>query len=313
MSLNPELLAEVSEVLGGVGYLVGGSVRDTILERPVKDYDFCTPMLPDVIEQAVRDAGKKPILLGKRFGTIAFKAQGEEVEVTTFRTELYIPGDRKPEVQYSKNLLDDMSRRDFTMNAIAMNFDQQVFDPFGGRDDIEDKLIRPVGNGADRINDDPLRMLRAVRFAAQLGFDIDVVLNDHINDLKHKLMTVSRERWTQELDNILLSNNPSALVLLRESGLLSVVLPELHAQAGYSHLRTIGEALASQPADANRRWALLLNETGRLYGESLQERAVATELLSDGICARLRFSNDRAKLTKDMISFKQARHRGLWN
>lgn len=311
MSLNPELLAEVSEVLGGVGYLVGGSVRDTILERPVKDYDFCTPMLPDVIEQAVRDAGKKPILLGKRFGTIAFKAQGEEVEVTTFRTELYVPGDRKPEVQYSKNLLDDMSRRDFTMNAIAMNFDQQVFDPFGGRDDIEDKLIRPVGNGADRINDDPLRMLRAVRFAAQLGFDIDVVLNEHINDLKHKLMTVSRERWTQELDKILLSNNPSALVLLRESGLLSVVLPEL--RTSYEHLRNIGDEMALMTANPANRWAFLINEIGGLYGHSRQEKAVATELLSDGICARLRFSNDRAKLTKDMISFKQARHRGLWN
>jgi len=312
--ISAPLMNEVSEILGGEGYLVGGSVRDNILGRPVKDFDFCTPMLPDDIEAAVRKAGKKPHLAGKRFGTIGFKSQGEDIEITTFRTELYVPGDRKPEVQYTESLVADLSRRDFTMNAIAQNFDGDLIDPFEGKNSLNNREIMPVGRGSDRISEDPLRMLRAVRLATQLAFDINADLMDDIYTLKHELMTVSRERWAQELDKLLLSDNVDlGLSFLKETGLMRIMLPEFASVSSYAKVRAIGLILNKEEKNADHRWAVLINQIGLLNSDSDKDASVITELFADSLSDRFRFSNDRTKLTKSLVAFKQARHRGLWS
>ena len=154
-------------------YLVGGSVRDLLMGRSCEDYDFATSRTPDEVEAAVRVAGRRPYLVGKRFGTVAFKVGGHMVEVTTFRAETYPDSSRRPDVRYLDDLGDDLARRDFTINAIALHGDALI-DPHGGRADIERRLIRCVGDPGERFAEDPLRLLRAARFASQLGFEVEV-------------------------------------------------------------------------------------------------------------------------------------------
>ena len=136
------MLEDVKKVVNPI-YMVGGSVRDKLMGRKPNDYDFATPLTPDEIEDAVREYGRRPYLAGKKFGTIGFKMNGQIVEVTTFRSEKYQPGCRKPNVEYVQDIIADLSRRDFTINAIALR-DNKYIDPFGGRVDILKKLIQAL-------------------------------------------------------------------------------------------------------------------------------------------------------------------------
>ena len=144
--------------------MVGGSVRDRLLGQEPKDYDFATPLTPDEIEAVVRAHGRKPYLVGKRFGTVGFKVDGHMVEVTTFRSEKYKSGSRKPEVAFVTDINADLSRRDFTINAIALLPDGSLCDPHGGTEDIRKHVVRCVGKPKDRFTEDPLRLLRMCRF-----------------------------------------------------------------------------------------------------------------------------------------------------
>lgn len=263
----------VSAVLSPV-YLVGGPVRDTLLGRPAEDLDFATPLDPDSIEAAVRAAGKRPYLVGKKFGTVGFKVDGRIVEVTTFRTEVYDENTRKPRVDYVEALEDDLARRDFTINAMALG-DGDVIDPFGGQADLDARLIRAVGSARERFREDPLRMLRAARFVAQLGFDVDAETVSAIAKLAHRILFVARERWVSELDKLLVGPSAAtALRLLAETDLLRYLLPELHLQADFEqnsrfHDRTLFEhtlgVLEATSPDVTLRWAALLHDIGKPY------------------------------------------------
>jgi putative nucleotidyltransferase with HDIG domain len=263
----------VSAVVSPV-YLVGGSLRDTLLGRPAEDLDFATPLDPDSIEAAVRAAGKRPYLVGKKFGTVGFKVDGRIVEVTTFRTEVYEEGTRKPQVNFVEALEDDLARRDFTINAMALG-DGDLVDPFGGREDLDARLIRAVGSARERFCEDPLRMLRAARFVAQLGFDVDAETVSAMHKLAHRILFAARERWVSELDKLLVGPSATtALRLLAETNLLRYLLPELHLQVGYEqnsrfHDRTLFEhtlgVLEATPLDVTLRWAALLHDIGKPY------------------------------------------------
>ena len=159
------LFAKVEQILTPV-YLVGGSVRSSLLGQPPSDYDFTTPLAPDEIEAAVRRAGHKAYTIGKRFGTIGFKLDGHFIEVTTFRSERYHAGSRRPDVTFIGDITHDLSRRDFTINAMAIAPGGRLIDPFGGYDDLKNRLLRTVNKPFDRYNEDPLRMLRAARFVS---------------------------------------------------------------------------------------------------------------------------------------------------
>ena len=259
----------------GPAYLVGGSVRDALLGRECGDYDFATPLDPEHIEAAVRAAGRRAYTVGKRFGTIAFKLGGDTIEVTTFRTETYVDQTRRPDVVFVERLEDDLSRRDFTINAMAMDAERGLVDPFGGRDDLALGLIRAVGNPRERFREDPLRMLRAARFASQLEFAVDAETISAARRLAHRILWVARERWVTELDKLLVGPGvASGLRLLAEMDLLRFLLPELQLQVGYDqrspyHDRelfehTLGVVVATPP-DVTLRWAALLHDVGKPY------------------------------------------------
>jgi len=292
--MTEDLIKEVEATVSPV-YLVGGSVRDILLEREPKDYDFCTPLEPDEIEAKVKKAGRRAYLTGKKFGTIGFKCQGQFIEVTTFRSERYNPGSRKPEVEFVQDLKQDLSRRDFTINSIALK-DGEYFDPFGGRLDILARKIKAVGEATDRFKEDPLRVLRAARLAAQLGFYIDPNMVGKAKKIAHSITTVSRERWVQELDKLLIAPNAKeGLSSLNSMNVLRFMLPEVFVLI--SETDWFDSLFVSEP-ELDERWAELLMQTGRIasdpFTKAPKNEIIGVEIVT-GICARLKFSNERTK------------------
>lgn len=310
---------QIKEIFGDAPVnLVGGSVRDIILGKQPKDWDYCTPLDPDTIEQKIRDAGRKPYTIGKKFGTIGFKVEIINdyepmlrwhskfifVEVTTYRTEKYDGNSRKPVVEFSDDLMLDLSRRDFTINSIVLQDDGEYFDPYGGRLDILAKKIKAVGRGKDRILEDPLRMLRAARFAARLGFEVDPNLMGVMRQHAHEITRVSKERWVMELDKLLDSPGPmSGLEVLYKTDLLKYMLPELHTLLLMDGNFFIDISHGIQEAETlDEKWKALFNPIGLPVAreESRGEykypkhEVIRKELLL-GICARLKFSNERVK------------------
>ena len=306
----------VEDIISPV-YLVGGSVRDTLLGKEPKDYDYCTPVLPDDIERLVKESGHRAFVTGKRFGTIGFNLEGKFIEITTFRSETY--GEtRKPDVEFVSSIQQDLSRRDFTINAIAKR-GKRYIDPFGGRIDLEKRIIRAVGNPTQRFKEDPLRMLRAVRFVAQLGFEIDPDTFKSIQKNAHSILSVSKERWIQEIDRLLMSEYVyDGLGILFESGLMKFVLPELQIQYMYDqnsdyHALTLAEhtmkTVEQSPKELNTRWAALLHDVGKPFVRTDNRRGSSNYIFHDtvgaelvyGIGKRLKWSNERLKEVQDLV------------
>lgn len=249
------MLAQMKQVIDPV-YLVGGCVRDALLAQEPHDFDFTTPLVPDEIERRVREAGKRPYLAGKRFGTVGFKLQGKVVEVTTFRSETYPTPGRHPEVHFESELVRDLARRDFTFNALA--YDGTLHDPFDGAADLANGLVRAVGDPLERMHEDPLRMLRAARFCAQFGFVCDEELIDALRVSKARLFDVAKQRWTVELTKLLCSAFPvEGLYVLAQSGLLGYLFPELGKLQTRSDVIRIARALGKVEREHGARWGVL--------------------------------------------------------
>ncbi len=218
-------------------YLVGGYVRDFLLEKATGDYDFATSALPDVTRNILESGGFKAIPIGMEFGTVAtFLRCGSEkieVQITTYRcSESYRKGSRHPDVVFGKNLEEDLTRRDFTINAMAMSEEGIIIDPLGGRRDLEDGIIRTPLEPDVTFREDPLRMLRAFRFACRLGFSLHPSILDAARKLHSEIMNISRERWKLEMDLILTTpdGNSVANTLqgLKESGILTDMIPRFN-------------------------------------------------------------------------------------
>lgn len=300
-----------------VNYLVGGSVRDKLLGKEPKDWDYCTPMLPDEIEAAVKLAGKRAFVTGKRFGTIGFKHDDKFIEVTTFRTEVY-GKTRKPEVEYVDSITDDLSRRDFTINAIAEG-GGKLIDPFGGRKDLEAKIIRAVGNPTIRFKEDPLRMLRAARFVSQLGFEVEDKTFNSIKKNAHKILNVSKERWMQELDKLLVGDNTGqAIRFLYETDLIKFMLPEMRLQweydqnSDYHELSLLEHSIATTEKVEPKpmlRWAAFLHDIGKPFVRTDNKRGTSNYVFHDdigaelvyGIGKRMKWSNERLNEVQALI------------
>lgn len=308
-----KLQSEIKSIFGEMPVnLVGGSVRDIILGREPKDWDYCTPLSPDEIEKKIQDAGRKTYSIGKRFGTIGFKlpvlnddekVEYVYVEVTTYRTEKYDGKSRKPEVDFTDDLMLDLSRRDFTMNSIVLGDNEEYYDPFGGRLDIIAKKIKAVGKGKDRIIEDPLRMLRAARFASQLDFEVDPNFIGVMRQHAHEITRVSKERWVAELDKLLMGKNPVlGISILLQTDVMKYMIPEawlsLYKYWGLEYFRDS----ISDDDSVDDRWKLLMDSIGQPFAETKvkeqlkypQHDVIRNELLQ-GICSRLKFSNERTK------------------
>ena len=205
---------------------VGGYLRDELLGRTSHDIDLTTNARPEQTFELLSHGGYEHIYtVGMAYGTIGAIIEGQHVEITTFRGEVYSTESRKPVVTYGNSLLDDLSRRDFTINSMARDPSNGcLIDPFKGERDLRDRVIRCVGLDDDRFSEDPLRMLRAVRFACQLGFKLKVVFNKPEN-----LVRISYERIREELNKILLSPNPSrGIDLLVNTELMRYIAPEFY-------------------------------------------------------------------------------------
>ncbi|MFW0902278.1 CCA tRNA nucleotidyltransferase [Gardnerella sp. Marseille-QA0894] len=217
--------------------LVGGPVRDMLLHRVSHDLDFCTSARPEEFEPILRRWGHDGFWdMGRKFGTLGAvrrRPDGTEVkvEITTYRSDAYDPDSRKPEVQYGDTLEGDLSRRDFTVNAMALRVpDLEFVDPFGGASDLAKGVLRTPVDPRQSFDDDPLRMMRAVRFVAQLGFTIETNTAEAIVDMVERLDIVSAERIRDEITKLLLSDRPrKGLEALVESGIAKRVLPEIPA------------------------------------------------------------------------------------
>lgn len=234
-------LGEAFEKAGHELALVGGPVRDAFLGRPVHDLDFTTSATPDEIEQIVRPIAEATWDVGRQFGTIAAKFGDLTVEITTYRADSYDGKTRKPTVEFGTNLDDDLIRRDFTMNAMALRIPGAVLvDPHGGLDDLLALTLRTPSPADVSFSDDPLRMLRACRFIAQLGASLAPDTAAAMADMADKITSISAERVRDEISKLLLTDNPRpGIEALVDSGLAHHVLPEL--------------ALLQQERDEHRR------------------------------------------------------------
>lgn len=227
----PVILQKMNNIFeknGFKAYLVGGAVRDMFMNKEASDWDIATDATPEQVISAF----KKVIPTGIAHGTVTVHFMGEEIEVTTFRIEQgYSDGRHPDKVSYASDIEEDLSRRDFTMNAIAVSLkDGSIVDPFNGKADIKNKVIRSVGNPLERFNEDGLRPIRAIRFASQLGFEIETNTLQAISNEKvlQKTSTISIERFRDELVKLLKSPKPSVgLKLLESTNIMKLFLPEL--------------------------------------------------------------------------------------
>ena len=232
----PKPLSELGEAFRGAGhelYLVGGYVRDGLLGGAGPDADATTGARPGEIKRILGPRADHVWAVGERFGTIGASIGGYAVEVTTYRSDLYTRGSRHPEVRFGETLQEDLARRDFTINAVAADaLTGEIIDPFGGRKDLATGVIRPVGEPLDRMRDDPLRMLRAVRFETTLSgperpFAATPDLEAAIRENADWLESISAERKRDEFEKILVSKNPAhGLRALVRLGLMPHVVPE---------------------------------------------------------------------------------------
>lgn len=271
MALNKEEVLGRLEKAGYESYLVGGFVRDKIMGRASSDVDISTKARPEKIEEVFRDL--KIIDVGKKFGTIRVIGHGQEYEITTFRKDFSYKDKRRPgQVVFANNIESDLQRRDFTINAMALR-NNELIDPFGGQNDIKEKIIRAVGNPHERISEDFLRALRAVRFAANLGFDIERNLEEAIRKNYKNLAYISVERQAAELDKILIGPDPArGIMLLDKLGLLEEILPEVKEMVGFNqhsphhYLDCFDHSLKvleGTPPDLVTRLAALFHDTGK--------------------------------------------------
>jgi poly(A) polymerase len=228
----PRIALELGERFAGAGFelaLVGGWVRDAVMRRGQADLDFTTNATPEQVLEVVKGWADGVWDVGIRFGTVGVNKNGAQLEITTYRAEQYEEDSRKPTVNFGTSLDDDLARRDFTINAIALSLPSgEIHDPFGGISDIAAAVIKTPGAPEDSFSDDPLRMMRACRFAAQLNFKVADEVVAAMKEMASRIEIISAERVRDELSKLLLAPNPRVgLQLLVETGIAEIVLPEV--------------------------------------------------------------------------------------
>lgn len=310
---NVKYIITTLENAGFEGYAVGGCVRDTILNRDPDDWDITTSASP----QEAKQLFAKTIDTGIQHGTITVLLGKDTYEVTTYRIDGEYEDSRHPkEVIFTSNLLEDLKRRDFTINAMAYNDRSGMVDEFGGMDDLQNKVIRCVGNPRERFTEDALRMMRAVRFSGQLGYEIEQETAKAAKELAPTLQKISAERICTELTKLMVSAHPDYLKKAYEMGMTKIILPELDAAMDTSqnhphHCYSVGEhildSLTHVRNDKVLRFAMLFHDMGKPLTKTTDEEgvdhfyghaAVSAEI-ADKVMKRLRFDNDtRIKVVK---------------
>ncbi|WP_414689793.1 CCA tRNA nucleotidyltransferase [Nocardioides sp.] len=309
--------------------LVGGPVRDAMLGRAHTDLDFTTSAHPDETERLLKRWAKATWDMGREFGTIGARKGPWVVEVTTYRSEAYDPSSRKPAVDFGTSLDGDLGRRDFTVNAMAVRLPgRQVEDPYGGVVDLAHRVLRTPGRPEDSFSDDPLRMMRVARFAAQLGFTVDPAVVAAMTAMAERIAIISAERVRDELVKLICAPYPRlGLTLLVETGLADLVLPELPAlrleadehhrhKDVYEHTLTVLEQsmdleprLGLGEPDFISRFAALMHDVGKPRTRRFLDDGSVTFHHHDVVGAKLtrkrmkalRFSNDEIDAVAKLV------------
>ncbi|GHV93242.1 HDIG domain-containing protein [Spirochaetia bacterium] len=332
------LLKEIAALFAEQGkevYLVGGAVRDLFRGEKAQDWDLATNARPEEVIALFRSRRWRVIPTGIKHGTVTVHYKGRDLEVTTFRTESDYRDGRHPDtVAYAATIEEDLSRRDFTMNAIALRLPGgEPVDPFGGTADIRIQLIRCVGNPAERFTEDGLRPLRAVRFAAQLGFKVEKATLDAIPPALPVTAGVSPERVRDELDKIIQTPRPSAAFrLMEQTGLLRLILPELADcrgvdQKGYHQFDVLDHSLLACDYAGREAYppevglAALFHDIGKPAVRKLNEAGIWTFHQHEGVSAkitrkiltRLRYSNAQIDAVCHLVAEHMFHYEEIWS
>lgn len=327
------------QAAGYEAYAVGGCIRDSILKRSPEDWDITTSATPF----QVKSLFERTVDTGIQHGTVTVLLGKDGFEVTTYRVDGEYEDNRHPkQVEFTNQLVEDLKRRDFTINAMAYNDTDGLVDEFGGLNDLKEKKVRCVGSAKERFEEDALRILRAVRFSAQLDFSIEEDTLLAVKEKAQNLKNISAERIREELNKLLLSNHPKKLLVAKATGITNVVLPELNdmlncEQQNHHHIYTVGmhclEAvtyfsnkypMASEDGDSGYskkqqlilRWALLLHDVakpmtkvigkdneGHFYGHANKGATMAKNILK-----RLKFDNETIDTVTKLVHFHDYRY-----
>lgn len=314
----PEKVKQIIETIENAGYeayAVGGCVRDSILGRQPDDWDITTSALPFQVKELF------PITIdtGLQHGTVTILLGKETFEVTTYRLDgEYLDGRHPESVTFTPSLSEDLKRRDFTINAMAYNERTGLVDLFGGMDDMERKIIRCVGNPMERFSEDALRVMRAIRFSAQLGYSIEEQTKKAIEALSPNLQKVSAERIQVELTKLLLSPHPNYLRDAYKMGITKVFLPEFDeametAQNNPHHCYSVGEhilhTLEKVPAKKELRLTMLFHDLGKVRVKTTDEKGIdhfrthqiVSKEMAEEIMKRLRYDNETIRKVKLLV------------
>ena len=304
------MIKDVNEIIeiinnnGKDGFLVGGAVRDMALHKTPHDYDIATNMSYEDLEKIFPDNYPS----GKSFGIITIFYNNDEYQIAHFRNDGDYADNRHCDVNFVESIEEDLKRRDFTINAMAWSEKTGIIDLFGGQEDIKNRVIRTVGNPNDRFNEDGLRMLRAIRFSAQLGFKIEDETFNAIKENAHLIKNVSYERIEQEISKILTSDHPEQIALIHEAGLSKYIMPEFDKLFGCEQntpwhkydvaMHTI-KALQEVPNDKILRWTMLLHDFGKPDAKTTKDgvdhfygHGEISKEIADIILKRFKFSNE---------------------
>lgn len=324
---------ELASLFKSAGYklaLVGGPVRDAILGRLGNDLDFTTDARPEVTKKILQTWAENVWDTGIEFGTVAGKRGDTTVEVTTYRTESYDPESRKPEVEYGDSIEGDLSRRDFTVNSMALELTTKTpefIDPFNGLEDLAKRVLRTPSKAENSFSDDPLRMMRAARFASQLDFEIAPDVLQAIKDMAGRISIISAERIRDEFTKMLMSKNPrTGITILVETGLAEIVLPEIpklrleidehhHHKDVYEHSITVLEQAISHEDRLGGpnliiRLAALLHDIGKPKtrnlipggGVSFHHHEIVGARLTKSRLKALRFDGDTIEQVETLVA-----------
>lgn len=302
-------------------YAVGGCVRDSILNRKPEDWDITTSAKPEQVKRIFR----RTVDTGIEHGTVTVQIGKDGFEVTTYRVDgLYEDGRHPKEVTFTSRLEEDLKRRDFTINAMAYNDDERLVDAFGGMRDLNYHLIRCVGDPKERFSEDALRILRAVRFSAQLAFPIEPETAEAIKSLAPNLEKISAERIQAELVKLLVSDHPERIQDACELGITKVVLPEWDDMVGvkqntphhkYDVAAHTVHALQNVKNDKVLRLTMLFHDMGKPVMKTTDENgrdhfkghAIASEQIAKTVMKRLKFDNDTIRKVTKLVAYHDYR------
>ena len=316
----PPGAARILRVLEDHGYeafVVGGCVRDSLLGRNPNDWDITTSALPLQVKALFR----RTIDTGLKHGTVTILMDGEPFEVTTYRVDgEYLDGRHPSEVTFTASLQEDLQRRDFTINAMAYSEKKGLQDLFGGLPDLEKGLIRAVGDPAKRFGEDALRIMRAVRFAAQLGYEVEADTVQAMKELAPTLSKISAERIAAELEKLLVSPHPEKLKMAYECGITAVILPEFDrcmetAQNNPHHKYSVGEhtivSIGNARPDRILRYTMLMHDMGKPSCKTTDEQGIdhfyghqeVSAQMANDILRRLKSDNETRRSVSKLVRY----------